>query len=119
MHYRYSLARCTTLMNDLNDGILFEGSDVFLKWPFKLNNLLNLNNRYKKLEHWSVGDDIAIKNYNKISKHLISILGEPSTKDEIDFIERELIWNIESIEIRLSFFEQHCYKLHFTIEKKQ
>ena len=36
---------------------------------------------------------------------------------DIDEKEKYLIWKNDKIEFSLYYFEQHCYKLHFTIKK--
>jgi hypothetical protein len=74
--------------------------------------------KFNKLESWFIGDDQAIGQFDKISLHLTTLFGQPSIKEEnMDLREKHLIWKIENVEISLYLFEQHCYKLHFLIEK--
>jgi len=74
--------------------------------------------RLNQIEYWAIGDKIAKQEFDRISNHLIKLFGQPTVdEDNIDEIEKYFIWKIDNIEFSLYFFEQHCYKLHFTIKK--
>lgn len=75
--------------------------------------------RFNQIEYWAIGNNIAKQEFDRISNHLIKLFGQPIVdEDNIDEIEKYFIWKNSNIEFSLSFFEQHCYKLHFTIKKK-
>ena len=75
--------------------------------------------RFNQIEYLAIGDTIANEEFNRISSHLIKLYGQPIViEDDIDEREKYLIWKNDKIEFSLYFFEQHCYKLHFTIKKK-
>jgi hypothetical protein len=74
--------------------------------------------RFNKIEYWAIGDNIAKQEFDRISNHLIKLFGQPIVKEEnVDDKEKYSKWKIDKIEISVFFFEQHCYKLHFTIKK--
>lgn len=76
--------------------------------------------RFNKIEYWAIGDNIAKQEFDRISNHLIKLFGHPIVdEDNIDEIEKYFIWKNSNIEFSLYFFEQHCYKLHFTIKKNK
>ena len=76
--------------------------------------------RFNQIEYWAFGDTIAKVEFNRISSHLIKLYGQPIVnEDDIDEGEKYLIWKNDNIEFSLHFFEQHCYKLHFTIKKNK
>lgn len=77
------------------------------RWFRKLN----------KIEHWAIGDKEAQTEYERISKHLTTELGPPQS-EKITSEDKSLIWKQDDVELRLYFFEQHCYKLNFTICRK-
>lgn len=75
--------------------------------------------RLNQIEYWAIGDKIAKQEFDRISNHLIKLFGQPIVdEDNMGEIEKYFIWNNDNIEFSLYFFEQHCYKLHFTIKKK-
>ena len=74
--------------------------------------------RFNQIEYWAFGDTIAKVEFNRISSHLIKLYGQPIVNEGyIDDREKYLIWKNDKIEFSLYFFEQHFYKLHFTIKK--
>ena len=76
--------------------------------------------RFNQIEYLAIGDTIANEEFNRISSHLIKLYGQPIVnEDDIDEGEKYLIWKNDNIEFSLYFFEQHCYKLHFTIKKNK
>ena len=72
---------------------------------------------FDHLEFWAVGDKDAKEYFNLISEHLIGKFGEPSEIDEKYPPDRDWKWNNSGITLSLSFFEQHAYKLCFSIRK--
>lgn len=76
------------------------------------------NKFFNKIEYWTIGDESALEKFDTISRHLITQFGEPSEKDENREPERMWKWNIGKIVFSLYLFEQHCFKLHFTIQLK-
>lgn len=71
----------------------------------------------KKVEHWTIGDLEAKAQFELISNHLTSQFG-PAKTEKSSSDESSLIWIAEGIKLDLYLFEQHCYKLHFTISRK-
>jgi len=72
---------------------------------------------FDSIEFWVIGDKESQNYFDTISNHLIKHLGNPTEKEGPNKPEKEWIWNLGKIGIRLYFFEQHCYKLHFEIKK--
>ena len=85
-----------------------------------LLNYKNSNSIFNSIEYKCVGDRIANEMFDKISDHLINLIGEPKLKEDFLKIEngKNYIWEIEYVEIRLYLFEQHAYKLSFSINCK-
>ena len=77
------------------------------------------NRLFNSIEFWAYGDKHAIEYFDIISLHLIKEIGQPTEKDESIEPERLWVWDLGSVDVKLYFFEQHAYKLHFTIEKKK
>ena len=74
--------------------------------------------KFKKIEFWAYGDNEAISNFERISKHITEQFGEPNFRKEPDKEpERNWRWELNGVDISLYFFEQHAYKLHMTIKK--
>lgn len=73
--------------------------------------------KFNKVEHWVVGDKEAQTEYERISNHLTNELGPPDL-EKITSEDKSMVWKKENVELSLYLFEQHCYKLHFTICRK-
>jgi hypothetical protein len=74
--------------------------------------------KFNKIESWAIGDDVAIKEYDRISSHIKTHFGQAIEEmEDKENREKHLLWKVENVEISLYLFEQHCYKLHFLIEK--
>ncbi len=76
--------------------------------------------RFNQIEYWAIGDKIAKQEFDRLSNHLVKLFGQPYINEEnADENEKCLNWKMDKIQIALIFFEQHCYKLHFTIQKNK
>ena len=73
--------------------------------------------RLNKIEHWAIGDQEAQADYARISKHIITQFGRPQ-EEKVHAEEKHQVWKFHNVELSLFLFEQHCYKLHFTICRK-
>ena len=62
---------------------------------------------------------MSFEKFDFISNHLLSKIGEPNVKSgEIEINKEKCwIWQIREIKIKLYLFEQHVFKLHFSIEQ--
>jgi hypothetical protein len=75
--------------------------------------------RLRKQDFWAVGDKPATDWFGRISEHLRTNFGEPTEKNEENLPDRIWTWNIEGLTLTLNFFEQHAYKLCFSIRKTE
>ena len=96
---------------------ILNGLELYLTnsyWNFGKEKRIRL---FDSIEFWAVGDRESKNYFESISKHLIENFGNPTEKEELNKPEKTWIWDIDRILLRLYFFEQHCYKLHFEIKK--
>jgi hypothetical protein len=76
--------------------------------------------RFTEIEYHVIGDEIAKHELTRISNHLISLYGQPTvSEDDVDNNETYLLWKLDKIEVSVHYYEQHCYKLQFSIHKKK
>ena len=96
------------------DGLILELTNVYL-----LSTGSHLYKKFKSIEHSSIGDKLAFENFDRISKHLLIKIGEPTKQDDTIETEQEKcwVWQTSEVKITLFLFEQHAFKLHFTIEQ--
>jgi hypothetical protein len=110
--------------NDLGDRTIYKWGEQTI-----LNGLtLNLTSRYwnfeiksedRKFDHlefWATGDHQSKQYFNSISEHLIKNFGEPTEKDEKYPPDRNWKWILNELTFTLTFFEQHAFKLCFSIK---
>ena len=95
---------------------IFNGLILDLTTTFLLSR--DINGIFNSIQYKCVGDKLSIDMFDKISSHLINLIGNPRTKEDSLKMEfgKNYVWTIDCVEIRLYLFEQHCYKLSFTIE---
>jgi hypothetical protein len=100
-----------TILNGLELGL----SSMF--WNFGRESFFR---KFNKIEYWAVGDDAAIRSFDKISKHLVQQFGEPDSKREPDAIpERSWEWKLGEVDISLCLFEQHAFKTYFEVSRRK
>lgn len=95
------------------NGLELELSTTF--WNFGIEKWYR---RFYEIEYWAIGDTKANQELERISKHLFQLFGQ-ATSHEIDVENKEnfILWKLDTIEISLFQFEQHCCKVYFKIKK--
>ena len=96
---------------------IFEGLTVRLQTQFWDEPGDWSTRKFVEVDSWSF-DEAPHPNFERISNHLIQQLGEPARKEDDDDGDRYWLWEIETIEVSLSLFLQHAYKLCLSVRKK-
>lgn len=73
--------------------------------------------RFRSVSHWVNGDQKAFEDFDRIADHLVKVIGEPIEKkgDVRKDREKSWVWWVGSTKLNLYLFEQHAFKLAFTI----
>ena len=75
--------------------------------------------KFDHLEFWAIGDKHAKEYFQSISEHVIKNFGEPIEKDEEYLPDKIWKWHHNGLTLNLTFFEQHAYKLCFSIRQTE
>ena len=96
------------------NGLTLHLTSMFWNFEEKPNE-----RQLKNIDFWAIGDSSATKWFEQIAEHLQSNYGEPTEKNEEYPPDKIWKWNINGVTLTLNFFEQHAYKLCFSIGKME
>ncbi len=96
------------------------GLEVELTSTFRNFTFFPWNRKFNEVNSWTIGDKHAEKEYERISTHLVSKYGEPSTSKTPPLPDDQILeWELDKFTISLVLFDQHCYKLLLTIKERE